>query len=97
MLKEAQMKNKKPQRGRPRKVSDGMIHEAIMESKDVADAARMLGVSLGHIYSWWLRNGRVGPSPAKLIKQRRAKEREMQRRRQPKKIRLANAKMEQTL
>jgi molybdenum-dependent DNA-binding transcriptional regulator ModE len=41
---------RKPQRGRPRIVSDGMIYEAIMESKSVAEASRKLGVSHGHIY-----------------------------------------------
>jgi hypothetical protein len=51
------------QRGRPRIVSEG------------AEASRKLGLSHGHICCWWLRNGRNGPSPAKMIKQRCAKQR----------------------
>jgi len=66
------MTTTKRQRGRPRVVSDGMIHEAIQTAKNVAEASRMLGLSHGHIYLWCQRLGCPGKSPAQRIKQRRS-------------------------
>jgi hypothetical protein len=57
-------------RARPRLLSHGAIYEAIQTADSIADAAKMLGVGPSYFHAYWVRNGRVGPSPAQRIKDR---------------------------